>query len=137
MARICPNCGTANDSRVTFCGACAMQLLSTSTALVRARSGRLLPVLSQREQATVGGIVLGLAAVALRVGTAVLKQLAEQQQPAQEPPPAAERPQGTVIRRRWVVGDRNGPVRWGEEEIEVQRGSDEHGSYRVWLGGPK
>jgi hypothetical protein len=146
MSRICPHCGTANDTYATYCGACATQMVSTSTALVRARPQNRLPVLSQREKATVGGVALGVAAVAVRVGLAILKHVSESTERAPAPstsveqPPAetapASRNQSTIIRRRWVVGDSIGPLRWGEEEIEIQPGDDDRGSYRFWLGRP-
>jgi hypothetical protein len=146
MSRICPHCGTANDAYATHCGACATQMVSTSTALVRARPQSRLPVLSQREKATVGGVALGVAAVALRVGLALLKQVAESTASSSRPSTSVEQApveaapatpkQGTIIRRRWVVGDSIGPLRWGEEEIEIQPGDDDRGSYRFWLGRP-
>jgi hypothetical protein len=146
MSRICPHCGTANDTYATYCGACATQMVSASTALVRARPQSRLPVLSQREKATMGGVALGVAAVALRVGLALLKHVTESNESSSKPSPSVEqlpteaapasRNQSTIIRRRWVVGDSIGPLRWGEEEIEIQPGDDDRSSYRFWLGRP-
>lgn len=130
MSRICPHCGTANDTRATFCGACATQMASTSTALVPVRQASKLPALSQGEKATLGSVALGLAAVALRVGVKLIQQ-ASARPAAPAAPPAAS---GNLrIRRRWVVGDRFGPQRWGEEEIEVEDTRATPGAYRIHL----
>jgi hypothetical protein len=130
--RICPHCGTANEPGASFCGACATQLFSTSTALTPVRHKSNLPALTQREKATLGGVAVGMTAVALRVGAALLKQFAERKPnlPAQQAP---EPPPKLVVRRRWVVGDATGATRWGEEEVEVHH-PDDAGTYRVWLG---
>ncbi len=134
MPHICPHCGTANDSKATFCGACATQIRSTSTALVPLRKKGALPLLSQSEKATLGSLALGLAAVALRLGTQLLKHVAEEQKPS-HPAPLPDAPTGGAvrIRRRWVVGDRYGPLRWGEEEIEIDEPRDTGGPLRITL----
>lgn len=132
---ICPNCGTANDTRATFCGACAAQLRSTSTALVPVSKKPAALALSTRDKATLGGVALGLATLALRVGAALLQQVSEQQ--AQPATPAEGRdpaPSTIRVRRRWVVGDRYGPQRWGEEEIEIDRPEGDSTSYRISWG---
>lgn len=132
--RICPRCGAANDPDATFCGACATQMVVTSTALVHVPRKSALPVLSQREKATLGGVALSLAAIALRVGTQLLKQ-ASRPQPAPLSPsrPAHEGSPDLIIRRRWVINDGNNPPQWGEEEIEIHRPSDSAPPYRLWL----
>ena len=130
--RICPHCGTANEPGASFCGACATQLFSTSTALAPVRQKSNLPALSQREKATLGGVAVGVTAVALRVGAALLKQLVERKPslPAQQAPEPQPK---LVVRRRGVAGDATGATRWGEEEVEVHH-PDDAGTYRVWLG---
>ncbi|MDQ4075410.1 MAG: zinc ribbon domain-containing protein [Chloroflexota bacterium] len=138
MPRICLHCGTANDNRATFCGACATQMVSTSTALVPVRKKSGLPVLSQKEKATLGSVALGLAAVAIRVGASLLKQVAEEHKPSEttsnQPAPQTPPSESSIrIRRRWVVGDRYGPLRWGEEEIEIDDNHEDRGSYRIRL----
>jgi hypothetical protein len=138
--RICPHCGTANSTQATFCGACATQMVSTSRALVPVQRKSALPVLSQRDKATLGGVALGVAALAVRVGAALLKQAATEsrQEAPISPAPAPAAPSNSIhIRRRWVVGDTTGPVRWGEEEIEIDRPADDTTNYRVWFGRPK
>ncbi|MBA3531845.1 MAG: zinc ribbon domain-containing protein [Ardenticatenales bacterium] len=130
MPRICPHCGTANDHKATFCGACATQMVSASTALVPVRNKSALPVLSSREKATIGGVALGVAAVALRVGATLLKQFATR--PA-TPSSLPASPPTVLVRRRWVVGDRSGPLNWGEEEIEIHDSGEERGGYRISL----
>lgn len=134
--RICPHCGTANEPGAVFCGACATQLLSTSTALVAARPKSNLPALSQREKATLGGVALGVTAVAVRVGAALLKQFGGRLAAAAPRRTTVEAPPKLLVRRRWVVGDASGPTRWGEEEIEVHHADEDTRSYRVTLGKP-
>jgi hypothetical protein len=99
-----------------------------------------MPVLSQREKATLGSVALGLAAVAVRVGTRVLRHVVEERREKEKEPsvkaelaPPAPAP-GIVVRRRWVVGNSFGPLRWGEEEIEIddRRGATgDPGSYQI------
>jgi hypothetical protein len=130
--RICPHCGTVNDGNVTFCGACATQLIKT-TALVPIPKRPLLPVLSSQQKATIGGVVVGAVAVAVRVGVELLKQASR---PAPQAQPLAKstraRDDNTIIvRRRWMVGDNNGQIRWGEEEIEIDRPLGDDTSYNV------
>lgn len=127
MPRICPHCGTANDSKATFCGACATQIVSTSTALVPVRNKPALPVLSNREKVTLGSVAVGLVAVAVRVGGALLGQWATRRSDA----PPTEQPPTLRVRRRWVVGDRRGPLKWGEEEIEIHDEGERDPSYRI------
>ncbi len=88
MPRICPHCGTANHNQATFCGACATQMVSTSTALVPTRRKGAPLALSQRDLAAVGSVAVGLAAVALRVGAALLRHAAtrEEGDAARSPP---------------------------------------------------
>lgn len=132
--RICPRCGAANDPDATFCGACATQMVVTSTALVHVPRKSALPVLSQREKATLGGVALSLAAIALRVGSQLLKQAGRPQPPA--PLPSRPAPDGSpdlIIRRRWMVHDGNNPPQWGEEEIEIHQPGDSSLPYRLWL----
>ena len=129
--RICPHCGTANDKQATFCGACATQMVTTSTALVPVAKKSALPVLSQRDKATLGGVALGLAAMALRVGSLLLRQQAAAPKAAAPARPAPEGSPALLIRRRWVVGDGSGPLRWGEEEIELHRAADDPATYRI------
>lgn len=130
--RICPHCGTANEGNVTFCGACATQLVTT-TALVPVRKSSQLPALSPQQKATLGGMVVGALAVAVRVGAEILKHSAR---PASRTQPLAKsnRPRDDktiVVRRRWITGDANGPLRWGEEEIEIDRPDGDTTSYTV------
>lgn len=130
--RICPHCGTVNDANVTFCGACATQLVKT-TALVPVSKRPLLPVLSPQQKATLGGVVVGAVAVAVRVGAELLKQ-ATRPAPPSQPLTKATRPRDDntiIVRRRWITGDANGPVRWGEEEIEIDRPDGDNTSYTV------
>jgi hypothetical protein len=130
--RICPHCGTVNDANVTFCGACATQLVKT-TALVPVSKRPLLPVLSPQQKATLGGVVVGAVAVAVRVGAELLKQ-ATRPAPSSQPITKATRPRDDntiIVRRRWITGDANGPVRWGEEEIEIDRPDGDNTSYTV------
>ncbi|MGB0388305.1 MAG: DUF7577 domain-containing protein [Ardenticatenaceae bacterium] len=140
--RICPHCGTANDKQATFCGACATQIVTRSTALVRVPKKNTLPVLSQRDKATLGGVALGIAAMAVRVGINLLKHAADSKQAKELLPatqstlPARVTQPGSpslLIRRRWVVSDGTNPPRWGEEEIEVHRQDNDPNSYRISL----
>lgn len=134
VQRICPHCGTANELDVTYCGACATQIASTSTALVPLQKKGLLPVLSQTEKATLGGVAFGLAAMAVRVGVALLKQATSATpEPAAPLAPAPKRDgePDIRIRRRWMVNDGFNPPRWGEEEIEVHRRPDDPSSVRI------
>ena len=142
MSRICPHCGTANDRSATFCGACATQMVSTSTALVATRPRSALPVLSQRERATLGSVAVGVAAVAVRVGMALIQQAAERKQQAAAPvraaPPTPQaKTRHVVVRRRWVTSDGYGPVRWGEEEIEIEDTGENPGPYTITFKGPR
>lgn len=128
--RICPHCGTVNEANVTFCGACATQLVKT-TALVPVSKRPLLPALSPQQKATLGGVVVGAVAVAVRVGAELLKQASRPttQLPAKN---SRSRDDNTIIvRRRWMVGDRNGQIRWGEEEIEIDRPAGDDTNYTV------
>jgi len=141
--RICPHCGTANDQQATYCGACATQIVNRSTALVRVpKKKSLLPVLSSRDKATLGGVALGIAAMAVQVGVKVLEHMAESNkktskltQPANGAGLATRQPTtgepALVIRRRWVMNDGIGPTRWGEEEIEVHQPNHDGNSYRI------
>ncbi|MGH2543986.1 MAG: hypothetical protein ACRDIB_14390, partial [Ardenticatenaceae bacterium] len=119
------------------CGACATQILSTSTALVRVAPKGGLPALSQREKATLGSVAVGLTAVALRVGVRLLKQAVAQRTEKKERPVAPVEPPtptprtGVMIRRRWVIGNSLGPLRWGEEEIQIEEPRDDRGAYRI------
>lgn len=130
--RICPHCGTVNEANVTFCGACATQLVKT-TALVPVSKRPLLPVLSPQQKATLGGVVVGAVAVAVRVGAELLKQASRSTTTAQPLAKSSRsRDDNTIIvRRRWMVGDRNGQIRWGEEEIEIDRPAGDDTSYTV------
>lgn len=130
--RICPHCGTVNDTNVTFCGACATQLVKT-TALVPTQKRTLLPVLSSQQKATLGGVVVGAVAVAVRVGMELLKQTSR---PASDTQPLVKSSRARddhtiVVRRRWMVGDNSGQIRWGEEEIEIDRPVGDDTSYTV------
>lgn len=130
--RICSHCGTVNDANVTFCGACATQLVKT-TALVPVSKRSLLPALSPQQKATLGGVVVGAVAVAVRVGAELLKQ-ATRPAPSSQPMTKTMRPRDDntiIVRRRWITGDANGPVRWGEEEIEIDRPDGDNTSYTV------
>lgn len=140
--RICPHCGTANDQQATYCGACATQIVNRSTALVRVpKKKSLLPVLSSRDKARLGGVALGVAAMAVQVGMKVLEHMAESSnkkgkltQPTTQTGLATRQPTtgepSLVIRRRWVMNDGIGPTRWGEEEIEVHQPNDGN-SYKI------
>ena len=142
--RICPHCGTANDQQATYCGACATQIVKRSTALVRVPKNRALPVLSQRDKATLGGVALGIIAMAVRVGIKLLQHTAASQektgktvQPTtQTTLPArvnSNAKPALVIRRRWMVSNGSGPPSWGEEEIEIHRQDNDPNSYRISL----
>ena len=134
VTRICPHCGVANDAAAPFCGACATQIASTSRALVRADSAPApLARLSPQDKATIGGVAVGMLALALRVGSALLQRRSEAPPalPAAPPPPPGDQ---IRVRRRWVTGDRDGPQQWGEEEIEIDRPADDRSSIRLWLG---
>lgn len=131
--RICPHCGTVNETNVTFCGACATQLVK-STALVPVSKRPLLPALSPQQKATLGGVVVGAVAVAVRVGAELLKHAANRPTPQTQPLAKASRPHADntiIVRRRWMVGDNNGQIRWGEEEIEIDRPAGDNTSYTV------
>jgi hypothetical protein len=130
--RICPHCGTVNEANVTFCGACATQLVKT-TAIVPVSKRPLLPALSPQQKATLGGVVVGAVAVAVRVGAEILKQAARPA-PQTQPLVKATRPRDDntiIVRRRWMTGDNNGQIRWGEEEIEIDRPTGDDTSYTV------
>lgn len=128
-SRICPHCGTVNEANVTFCGACATQLVTT-TALVPVSKRPLLPVLTPQQKATLGGVVVGAVAVAVRVGAELLKHAARPATTANTLP--ARRADNTVVvRRRWMVSDNNGYTRWGEEEIEIDRPQGDDTTYTV------
>ena len=130
-SRICPHCGTVNDGNVTFCGACATRLVTT-TALVPIAKKPLLPVLSTQEKATLGSMAVGVVAVALKVGAEIFKQMNRPESAALATTSQKGRDGNTVIiRRRWTEGDNQGRVRWGEEEIEIDRPAGDDTTYTV------
>ena len=142
--RICPHCGTANDQQATYCGACATQIVNRSTALLPVPKKSLLPVLSQRDKATLGGVALGIAAMAVRVGLKLLEHAAESKEKTANPMAATKQTTlparvnrnptpALVIRRRWMVSHGTGPPSWGEEEIEIHRQDNDPNSYRISL----
>ncbi len=130
--RICPRCNTVNESNVTFCGACATRLVTT-TAIVPIAKRPLLPVLNSQQKATLGGVVVGAVAIAVRVGVELLKQSGRPAGTSLERTERRAPRDGNtiVIRRRWMTGEGDGPVRWGEEEIEIDRPTDDNTTYTV------
>ncbi|MCB0075966.1 MAG: hypothetical protein KDD73_01005 [Anaerolineales bacterium] len=136
MSQSCPRCGAINAVNAAICGACTARLTSASTALVPVPKRGALPVLSQGQKATLGSVALGVAALALRIGVSVLQRqddaaatssLAPSRRSAKSPAAPTSNEQWTV-RRRWVIGDRDGVQRWGEEEVEVQPSDSQRGT---------
>ena len=122
IERICPECGAANAVDVHFCGACAAPL--SSTALARRQSA--LPTTFEPKDAALAVGATGLAAVALRVGTVLVKQVAQMLADRRDDPapaPLAERePRRRPvmrIRRSWAIGDSSGLRQWGNEDITI------------------
>lgn len=122
LRRICDSCGSANAMDVHFCGTCAAPL--TSTALARRDSA--LPAPWEPKRAA---LALGVTAVALRVGTTIVKEVAHRVltrltdgEPEPAPlAPAEEQPRRSVlhIKRFWFAGDASGRRQWGSEDITV------------------
>lgn len=122
VERICPECGAANAVDVHFCGACAAPL--SSRALARREST--LPAKIEPKNAALAVGATGVAAVALRVGTVLVKQVAKtllDRERDDEPAPLAERePEGRPvmhIKRSWAIGDSTGVRQWGSEDITI------------------
>lgn len=124
IERICPKCGAANAVDVHFCGACAAPL--SSTALARRESA--LPARLEPKQAALAVGATGLAAIALRVGTALVKQVGrmlQEREPTEETeqaPLASTQPKKRSVmhvRRRWAIGDASGVRHWGTDEITI------------------
>ena len=122
VERICPECGAANAVDVHFCGACAAPL--SSRALARRESA--LPAKIQPKNAALAVGATGVAAVALRVGTALVKHVAktllERESDEELAPLAKQEPESRPvmrIKRSWAIGDSTGVRHWGSEDITI------------------
>lgn len=122
VERICPECGAANAIDVHFCGACAAPL--SSRALAHRESA--LPAKIEPKNAALAVGATGIAAVALRVGTVLVKQVArtllDRTSEEQSAPLAKKEPEGRPvmrIKRSWAIGDSTGVRQWGSEDITI------------------